>query len=259
MKKTLCATAIISCMSTGLSAEEYITFMNLGHSNVDIGDQSYSTNYVMIDYNFVSQETIGPLDQFDFINTTSYVYGGLFESEGTNAYTFGGAYYAGPLIIGGSFANAEGSSSQKSLSLGYLINSDFVVNVSANDDEFGTDYTLSTAYTHRLSGNDYVGFSYATDEEFDYHSFGVSSLAALANGQFIHAQLNVNHFDGDSNWNIGGSFYFNHASSVGVSVDDDSDFTFSGQHHFTKNIALQASIGESDFADMFNLNLTVKF
>jgi hypothetical protein len=247
--------------STVASANEYQTFTNLNYSNIETPIADYDGYSLGVRYFFDAKSTLGPLAEFDYINTTSSLFGGYADFEGNDEFTFGGEYFAGNFMIGTAF-NSEADDDPSSLTLGYLINKNFIVKLNSSR-PFGDDSTYSyhAQYNHQLDGNDYLGFSFTTDDDFDYQSYSATYFTKLAGQGYLKA--NVSYRDGlnNSHLSTSTSYYFNDMTSVSLMLDEDSNYGFGVNHFFneTYSIGGNYSSADDDDIDIFRVNFSARF
>ncbi|WP_170940469.1 putative porin [Pseudoalteromonas sp. NBT06-2] len=127
-------------------AEEYQSFSSIGYTNVD-SSRSYDATSVGITYFFEKQQTLGPLDQFKYINSSTNVFGNYSHYDNSERFNGGGNLFINNFVIGGSYSYYDydsGSSDHYNARVGYLISEDLIVNAYANKSKgFDTDYHFS--------------------------------------------------------------------------------------------------------------------
>lgn len=205
---------------------------------------------------FLDRKTVlGPLDQFEYINKTSNVQAGYARFDGTNLWAVGGEYFAdNNLIVSAGHARSSGMHAN-TLGLGYLISDDFVVRAEATRPRSGsTSYLFSAGYNVQLEGNDYIGFTASTDDDFDYHSISSKYFSALGNDRFITVGAEFERLEGmKNNWEAEVGYYFTRMTSVAVSYDRSKSYGFKAKHFFNHNWALAAGYGSN--RDLSGLNV----
>jgi len=222
-------------LSSTAFAESYQSFSSLAYSQdktieshpfIDYHSKSDSDNLSLFSqYFFEERQALGPLNEFDYINSSSNVYALLSnnESESSTAYEgngFGWENSSNSLIIGGqwishNFLVGAGYSYTKydvtyvsdrydsdsydrsdkgySASLGYFILDDLVIRADYYYDDTKYDlynddndyFNYSASYNLQLSGSDYLGFTYNVDEEFDIHHLSTRYFLALTQESHI--------------------------------------------------------------------------
>jgi len=255
--------------TTSVIAEEYQSFSSIEYSNVD-SKHSHDSTRVDTRYFFEKQQTLGPLDQYKYINTSTNVFGNYQHIGSADNYGLGGSYFINNFVIGGSYAYSDhkfGSSDHFSARLGYLISEDLIVNAYANKTEgVDTDYSFSASYNLKLEGKDYIGFTYSSDDDFDYQTLSSKYFHALEGGQYLVAGLTYQHnddFDNDLSGNL--AFYFNDKTSISASYNDDDDYSIGAKHFFNQNYALSVgyqSNASNDFwsdYDIYSVNFSAQF
>jgi hypothetical protein len=265
--------------ASSVMAQEYQSFSSIGYTNVDIADmhdansdRKYSPDYTNINtiYFFEKQNTLGPLDQLKYINTSSNVFGNYTHYDYVDNYNAGGDLFINNFVVGGSYSYSDqnsGSSDNYSARLGYLISDDFIVNVYADkSDGYDANYSFSTSYNHQLAGKDYIGFTYHSDDDFDHQTLSSKYFRALEGGQYLVAGVSYQHnddYDNDLSGNV--AFYFNDKTSISASYDDDDYYSLRAKHFFNQNYALGVGYSSnasndpwSDY-DIYSVNFSAQF
>jgi len=254
---------------SSVMAQEYQSFSSIDYTNVD-SKRSYDSTGVGTSYFFEKQKALGPLDQFKYINTSSSVFGNYAHIDKSDHFKAGGNLFIDNFVVGGVYSYSDydsGSSDYYSARLGYLISDNFIVNAYANKAEgVDTDYHFSASYNHELSGKDYIGFTYRSDDDFDHQTLSTKYFHALDGGQYLVAGINYahnEHFSNDLAGNL--AFYFNENTSISASYDDDDDYSIGAKHFFNQNYALRVGYqsNASDDAwsdhDIYSVNFTAQF
>ena len=255
--------------ASSVMAQEYQSFSSIGYTNYD-SKRSYDSTGVGTRYFFEKQQTLGPLDQFKYINTSTNVFGNYSHTDNSDNFTTGGSLFIDNFVIGGSYSYSDynsGSSDHYSARLAYLISDDLIVNVYANKSEdVDTDYSLSASYNHQLAGKDYIGFTYSSDDDFDHQTLSSKYFRALDGEQYLVAGLTYQHnddYDNDLSGNV--AFYFNDKTSISASYDDDDNYHIGAKHFFNQNYALSVGYqsNASDDAwsdyDIYSVNFYAQF
>lgn len=253
--------AIALAGSAAVTAEEYQLFTELRASHIDYSsDNLWSVNGT---YFFDKKQTLGPLDQFEYINKVTNVSAVFSRYDGENFWTVGGEYFAeNNLVVSARFTeNADFHTT--SVGLGYLVSDNFIVRAQAAKPEEGsTDYRFSASYNHQLQGNDYVGFSAYTDDEFDYYGISSKYFASLNDDRYITLGVSLDELNGNSLWGTSADYYFSKMTSVGVSYDKNDNYSLNAKHFFNQNWALEARFGsnaDTSDAKVYSLNVTGQF
>jgi len=269
LKQLAIITPSLLLSASPIMAQEYQSFSSIGYTNVD-SKNSHDRTGVSTRYFFEKQHTLGPLDQFKYINTSTNVFGNYNHAGSSDNYGIGGSYFSDNFVVGGSYSYSDhkfGSSDHYSARLGYLISEDLIVNAYANKSEgFDTDYHFSASYNHQLEGRDYIGFTYSSDDDFDHQTLSSKYFRALDGGQYLVAGLSYQHnddYDNDLSGNL--AFYFNDKTSISTSYNDDDDYSISAKHFFNQNYALSVGYQSnasndawSDY-DIYSVNFSAQF
>ena len=254
--------------TSSVIAQEYQSFSSIGFTKID-NLRSYNTTAIDTTYFFEKKQVLGPLDQLNYINTASNVFGNYSHSDNSDNVSVGGSVFIDNLVVGGAYSYADydsGSADNYSARLGYLFSENFIVNAYANKSEgVDTDYRFSASYNHQLTGNDYIGFTYSSDDDFDYQMLSSTYFRSLAGGQYLVAALTYQDNDDFEN-DLGGnlSFYFNNKTSLSASYDDDDNFGIGAQHFFSQNYSLSLryqsnSSDELNDYDIYSVNVNAQF
>lgn len=253
----------LAATATSVSAEEYQLFteLNANHFRVN-GDNETNWN-LKGTYFFDKKQTLGPLDQFEYINKVTNVsaaYNRLFD---TNGWNIGGEYFAdNNLVVSAGYQRFD-DFHVTSVGLGYLISDNVIVRAQASKPEDGdTVYLFSASYNHQLQGNDYVGFTASVDDEFDYYTLSSKYFASLDEGRYIAVGVALADSDGSSSWAAEADYYFSKMTSVGVSYDKDDNYGLNAKHFFNQNWALEAGFGSNtDTSDtkVYSLGVSGQF
>jgi hypothetical protein len=238
--------AIALAASVTVSAEEYQLFTGLQADHYRVSGDNETNWNLNGTYFFNKKVTLGPLDQFEYINKVTNVSAGYRRAFDENAWNIGGEYFAENGLVVSANYQRFGDLDITSVGLGYLISDNFIVRASAsNPDEGDTVYSFSASYNHQLQGNDYVGFTAYTDDEFDY--FGISSkyFASLGEGRFIAVGVAIADNDSSTSWAAVADYYFSKMTSVGMSYDKGDNYSLNTKHFFTQNWAVEAAFASN--------------
>jgi len=141
------------------------------------------------------------------------------------------------------------SDSAYSLSLGYLISENFLIQSTYH--ESNELFSFRASYDLTLNGTDYIGFSYDTDEDFEFHTLSSKYFMALANSSYLTLSASymfdnrdtldyVHHIENDDYWSVGSSYYFNQNTSISAGYDENENYRFAATHYFNDNYSLSA-------------------
>lgn len=295
-------------LSNAVLAESYQSFSAISYSHASYSansptDSFYSksdsnTFSLHSQYFFDEKETLGPLNEFDYINSSSSVSASLSNSSGdhftsSNGNIFdantrsknvriGGEWITHNVILGASYSHhnseAKGSGffydnsdNNYSASLGYLLSDDLVIRANYNDGGGGDDFfNYSASYNWQLAGTDYIGFSYGVDEDFDIHNlstryfFGIAEQSYLVLGGNYTLDNSDNYF-ADNYWGLNASYYYDSKTSISASYGENDFYSVSGSYFINQNYSVQAgyhSVDNSKFAsesDGYFLSFSAQF
>lgn len=266
MKYRLAAIALMA--STAVSAESYNTFIDVNH--VDSGD--YDSTGLGITHYFGAKETRGPLDEFKFINSKSFIKASYSDSDFSKNTQVSGQWYAdNGLFLGAGYIYSDFDSDLLSDSstdaftgtIGYQASETWSVSTTLIDvEDQDTMALFDVNYEHDLGNNDFLAFSYGTNDDTDFHRLGVRYFNTLDNGQYLVLNAGYTDYeDGDESWNLGSEWYFNNYTSVFANIGDDDTWQLGAQHYFNKTWAVRAAYGDSDNApdSTWAVNLRAQF
>ncbi|WP_105215413.1 putative porin [Pseudoalteromonas sp. T1lg22] len=257
--------AIASVLFSGAAfAQSYQSITDLEYVNFDSDDfVSLSSKYY-----FAPKQVLGPLDQFEYINKTTNVYGGLADSDFATSYNVGGEYFYNSFVFGASFNTTDfddaGDVDGYTLSLGYLVNDNLLFKVEREDYEQASDvFYFSGQYNHALNATDYIGFTAKVDDGFDHREVSAKYFKDLQHGNYLTVEGTfIDIEDGDSYWQLGSSYYFSKATSAFVQFDEEDNYGFGAKHFFTTNFAVTAGYGnnwDDSGLDQYYLKATAQF
>lgn len=261
---------VLALAGSSVCAEEYqlLSRLALEHYKADatyeVGDtiieHHYSSNIWQLggNYYFAPKKTLGPLDQFEFINTVNNVFAHVVDTRGGNGWGVGGEYFIDNGISVSASHNQFDGDYENELGLGYFVTNNLKVKVDVSKAEnASTEYLFSAQYKYQLQGADYVGFNVYTDDEAD--NYGVSSkyFASLGGDRYLVAGITLAKED-ESYWGLSGSYYFNKMTSVGVNYDKEDNYAVTAKHFFNTNWAVEASYdGNTDDSSYKSYNISL--
>ncbi|WP_166838354.1 putative porin [Rheinheimera pleomorphica] len=253
----------LAASATTVSAEEYQLFtgLNANHTRVS-GDNE--TNWGLNGtYFFDKKITLGPLDQFEYINKVTNVSASFNRAFDTNVWGVGGEYFAeNGMVVSAAHSRASGDYVNQ-IGLGYLVSDNFIVRARAvKPEDVSTTYWFSASYNHQLQGNDYVGFTAEVDDEFDYFSLSSKYFASLNEGRYITVGVALTDNDGSSSWAANAGYYFSKMTSVGLSYDKADNYSLGAKHFFNTNWALSISFNsntDNSALKVYSLGVTGQF
>ena len=261
LKYALPAIALVA--SAAVSAEEYQTFVGLNADHYRANGNSETAWHLNGTYFFDKKVTLGPLDQFEYINKVTNASASFRRAFDTNTTRIGGEYFAeNGLVVSAAHTRSSGDYVNE-VGLGYLVSNNFIVRVNAvKPEDESTDFMFSASYNHQLQGNDYVGFSAYADDEFDY--FGISSkyFASLGEGRFIAAGITLDDNDGSSDWSAEADYYFSKMTSVGLTYNKADSYSLNAKHFFSQNWAVEARFAsntDNSELKIYSLGVTGQF
>lgn len=295
-------------LSNAVLAESYQSFSAITYSHANYTQKSPTGSFysegdadtfsLYSQYFFNEKKTLGPLGEFDYINTSSNLYASGTHSnnkasafwndynsnyEGSqNSVSIGGEWITHNVILGAGYSHndSEGkgsdfsydnSSNYYSASLGYLLSDDLVIRADYSDGGDGDDYfSYSASYNWQLAGTDYIGFSYNVDEDFDIHQlssryfFGFGEQSYLVLGGSYILDNTDNHLS-DDYWSVNARYHYNEKTSISVTYDEGDYYSVNTSYFIDNNYSVQ--VGYNSVAnnkdevklDGYYLNFTAQF
>ena len=140
MKKLAVIISSILLSSTAAAADSYNSISNLSYKNSDNNDT------VAVDsiYYLSPKKTLGPYDQFEYINKQTNVYGGYADDDFGDLTSVGGEYFINEFVVGASYENLDPDSGSNSelykLTGGYFFNPDLLAKVTLVENKDGDDF-----------------------------------------------------------------------------------------------------------------------
>lgn len=247
--------------SATVAAEEYQLFTGVNADHIRVSGNN-ETNWSLDGaYFFDKKVTLGPLDQFEYINKVTNVSAAYRDDN--NVWAIGGEYFAqNGLVVSAAHSRASGNHANQ-IGLGYLVSENFIVRAQAiKPKDTSAAYEFSASYNYKLQGNDYVGFTAYTDDEFDFYGISSKYFASLNDGRYIAVGVTLADNDGRSYWATGADYYFNAMTSVGVSYDKVDNYGLNAKHFFNRSWALEAGFGsnaDSSGYKVYSLGVTGQF
>lgn len=255
--------ALAFTVATAASAEDYQLFTSLNAEHVRVSGDSETNFGLNGQYFFDKKHTLGPLDQFEYINKVSNVSAAFARVYDNNTWQIGGEYFAeNKFVVMANYQNFD-NFDVKSIGLGYLISDDFIVRAQAiKPEDSDTAYAFSASYNHQLQGSDYIGFSAFTDDEFDYYGVSSKYFASLNNGRYIAVGVLLADDDGSSDWSANADYYFSQRTSIGASYNKADAYRLTAKHFFNQSWAVEAGFAsntDSSELKTYSLALTGQF
>ncbi|MBQ4834638.1 putative porin [Pseudoalteromonas sp. MMG010] len=247
MKKLAVIISSILLSSTAAAADSYNSISNLSYKDSDNNDT------VAVDsiYYLAPKKTLGPLDQFEYINKQTNVYGSYADDDASDITAVGGEYFFNQFVIGAEYENLDFGShaEQYKLTGGYFFNPNLLAKVTLVENKDGDDYALfDLAYNHMLNSTDYIGVTLTADDDFDYRSVAAKYFIDLQQGNYLTVEGTFDSLDNsEDQWDVETNYYFSKATSVFANYNKQDTYSFGAQHFINKNIGLK--VGYENNAD----------
>ncbi|NVK57687.1 MAG: putative porin, partial [Alteromonadaceae bacterium] len=238
MKKRLSLYAITTAAMSlnAFSADSYQTFLNANYSARDSEFEQQDVLYkdntdtwtLNAAYYFTPRPTMGPNKEFQFINQQSFISGSILSKDDYDAQAVAGEYLFGDWVISGAASFSDNNDSV-TVGMGYFITQDLKLSVSNTSydsagDLFDSDesqFTFSADYVIPLKNNDYLGFSFNTDEDFAINTLDTKYLTQVGTEQYISVKASAVFYgdeldDNEDSMSASAEFYFSKKTSVNV-------------------------------------------
>ncbi|MFC6981684.1 putative porin [Microbulbifer taiwanensis] len=255
------------------AAEEYTSISEANYTNTEYASTDTDRFDIGTTYFFAPKESLGPLKEFEYINKVTNIGAGYsyLDFDGGDADTLNvrGEYFtASGFVFGASYSDTSfdsdfqsGDSDSHTLSAGYLFNPDFLAQVHrVKGDDSDAVYFADLRYNHRLSGNDYIGFNFVADDEFDSRTLSSKLFKDLGETYLTANATYVSNDDADNYWSVGAEYYFSKETSVFADYDEVETFELGVSHFFNRNVAgkLAYTTNNDTDVDAFLLGVTVQ-
>ncbi|HEY7773953.1 MAG TPA: putative porin [Marinagarivorans sp.] len=264
MKKLLAIAALSTLAASTASAETYQLLSKIGVTDTDQegSDASILANGT---YYFSGQETVGPLDQFAYIDDTTNIRAVVESNDAADQFQIGGSYYFDRFAVGLDYYDYDGSSKTR-LHADYFFADNFKASFAYNMPDEGDDVAeLNLQYDHSINEQDYIGFTLSyIDYEDALVSLSSKYLNGFENGQFLVIEANVASSDGDTAVEASAKWYLNKHTGFIFGANDDDYMYIGATHFFNTNFAIDATIGQDEdfFGDsykVYNLSAVLQF
>ncbi|WP_444908567.1 putative porin [Microbulbifer sp. TRSA005] len=223
-------------------AEEYNSITNFGYSDLDFDEGDRDEFFAETTYYFSVKSSLGPFNEFEFINKASSLSAAYFHSAkgygNSDDFALGGEFFSKAGFVFGGNLTTFGRDNFNTFSLGYLFTSNFLMKIYNTD---GATYAKAR-YNYQLNDSDYVGFDVSTDIVFDWQIFSSKYFSKIGGDKYVSLEFNyLNDNEWDNYWRAAANYYFTKNSSLGVDYDENSDYRVGFSHFLNKNVAIKAS------------------
>lgn len=237
-------------------AAEYQSFSVLDYTRADFGPVDEDGWILGTTYYLDKRATLGPLDEFTYINPISR-FGLGYASFGNNdTFLLNGEYFFDKLVIGAAATDEDGI---EQAWLGYLFSANFLVRLDAVDEFDDTEFYLSARYKWEFKANDYFGLSARIDEDLNDLSLSAKYFTALSRGRYFSVGASVVDTTFDSFVTLDGRYFWSERTSVSAGLRNDSGFLFGFKHFFNPNFSLGFEYEENDSVEAVSLRLGAQF
>jgi len=182
----------------------------------------------------------------------------------THDFIFGGSYsyrkssddhsYQSSAVDNSHSYSSDNSSNDFSLSLGYLLSDNFVIQANIHDDDEESIglVTFNASYNWQLAGTDYIGFNYNVNDDFDIHQLSTRYFFGFAEQSYLVFGADYSLYDGGDFgsvdfWSVNSSYYYNDSASISMSYGEEKDYSIGANYFFNNNYSLSA--GYNSIAD----------
>lgn len=264
MKKLAVLISSILLSSAATAADSYQSISHVGYKDGD-GNDIISADTA---YYFSPRETLGPYDQFAYLEQITNVYAKYMDDDFGDKLAVGGEYYIKDFVFGAGYTNYDSdfasSIDQFNVSAGYFFNPNVLLKATLYDIEDNENQVIfDLVYNHELNSTDYIGFTLTSDDNFDYRAVSAKYFMDLQQGNYLTVEGTISDTDNvGSSWELASNYYFSKATSAFVTFDKEDDYSFGAQHYFNRNIGLKAGYAnnwdDSDY-DAYFVNASFQF
>jgi hypothetical protein len=249
--------ALVALFLSGAAiAAEYQSFSYVDYTRVDIGSVDEDGWILATTYYLDERATLGPLDEFTYINPISR-FGIGYASFGDNdTLLFNGEYFFHKVVVGAEATSEDGIDQAW---LGYLFSHNFLVRVDAVDEFDDTELYFSARYRWQLRGTDYLGFSARIDDDLNDLSLSAKYLRSLRGGRYFSIGASIVDTTMDSYATLDGRYFWNERTSVNAGLRNDSGFLLGVKHFFNTNFWLRFEYEENDNIEAVGLRIGAQF
>jgi len=274
LKLTKVASLIALFVSHATLAESYQSFSSLTYNHNSYKFTYDSTNYLsqgesdsvtlFSQYFFDERTTLGPLNEFSYINTSSNIYTSLnsstrestsvnglgssdYDSSQNDIYV-GGQWMFNDFIIGGSYGYSynkfdvnsryDGESRDYShddddkdisIMLGYLFSDNFLISLGCNEGRRDNDRCgIGAQYNWQLDGTDYIGVKYNFDGDLEDHYLSSQYFFSVGEQSYVKLGVDYNYFN------------FKH-------LENENYWHVNASYYFNASTSISTFYGENDF------------
>ena len=223
-------------------AEEYQSFTYLEYTTIDLDIVEVDLWLLGTSYFLSDRSTLGPLDQFTYINPISNFGAAYADVDGNNQFVVGGEYFFDKIVVGAAASDDDGI---EQVWVGYLFSENFLASVEAVDEFDETEFYFAARYQLKLEGNDYLGFSVRSDDGLDNLSFSSKYFRGLSNGRYLSIDASILDVTGGNFAAVDASYYWTERTSARAGLRTGGNVALGFKHFFNRSFLL-----EVDYEDM---------
>ncbi len=256
MKTKLMITVAALALSGAAIAENYQSFSLLDYTRVDFGPVDADGWLLGTSYYLAERSTLGPLDQFTYINPISNFGAAYASFDDSDDFLINGEYFFDKFVVGLAATEEDGI---EQAWLGYLFSDNFIARLDAVDEFDDTELYLSARYQLRFEGNDYLGFTARIDEDLNDLSLSTKYFRALNSGRYFSIGASIVDTEDDSYATLDGRYYWTEKTSVSAGLRNSSGFTLGFKRFFNSRFSLGVEYADSDRVEVVSLRLGAQF
>ncbi|MDH5434142.1 MAG: putative porin [Gammaproteobacteria bacterium] len=263
--KLLVITSLAVAFSSAISAEEYQTFTSLNYSNVEFFNQTYESYSLAATHYFDPKVSLGPLVEFEYINTTSNISAFTYHSDFIDVNALSAEFFGDNFFIGLSYEKRETDFFRTEDDfdidfLGYSFNKNIQLIVSERAIVPGAGSLYGIKYNHDLEGNDYLGLNVGLNDGI--FQLQTTYFADLGDDHYL--KLGAQYFSrkdlGQYYGAVNASYYFSKMTSLSLAYDKTKDYSVGLRHFFNNNFSTNISYGSNrDFSDLKEYQLGLAY
>lgn len=227
-------------------AEDYQLFTSASAVYQDVSERSDHGYRAYAQYFFERKTALGPLDQFEYINTVSNTSISAAHFGDNPSAIVSGEYFAEKVALSGSAHIVDGDYSSSIVSAGYLFSDDLIVRAHATRVKGkDTGYALSASYNMQFGPSDYLGATLSVGDDFDSSSVDVKYFRAFHNGHYL--AFNTSYYSNNS-LGVEASYYISDFTGFSLGTDEDEVLSAGVRHFFTPRfvVGIRGQYREAD-------------
>lgn len=276
--KILSLFALCIAIPSMVNADEYQWFNEINYAKIEVDEFNFNRSVYSFgtQYYFTPQKTLGPMDQFSFIQKSDKLGFNYADTESSNIFALSGELYSGNFHFAASYQKEDiqsdhydGENKDTRLTFGYLFSDNLLLDLNLGKSSFDNNndsrvsntnnsVSLSLKHNYQLNGKDYIGSQLSIFED-DAFSLSNKYFKQLNNGKYLVLTSQIlSRKSIDNLYSLGVDYYTNLTTSFGASISNQNTYTVRAQHYFNHNTAISFKIFKNDEdakVDIINISL----